>query len=297
MRGSQTNVYDRAVFRERYADFCWLFCDFAAGVAFAFVRRGFSKRGDLMLLNRLLPAAGVLASLVAAPSLAGATPITWGAATNISGDADVSTSGALVGAFNIGGQGVAATTVNGVVFSPFVLSGLSSTTGNFTFANAAGFGANNSTGGAGAPFTSLSAGYQALLSSVAGDFGTPSILTISGLTAGNTYQFQWWTSSSNVTGESTTATNVNSVSLSSNTGVAGTGVGQFALGTFVADVSGIETIAFTETAGSPDDFLNGFQLRAVAAPAAVPEPATMLLFGSGIAMVARRVRRQRRSNS
>jgi hypothetical protein len=155
----------------------------------------------------------------------------------------------------------------------------------------------NATGGLGTPFTSLSAGYQALLSSVAGDFETPSILTISGLTAGNTYQFQWWTSSSNVTGESTTATNVNSVSLSSNTGVAGNGVGQFALGTFVADGSGIETIAFTETAGSPDDFLNGFQLRAVAAPTAVPEPATMLLFGSGIAMVARRVRRQRRSNS
>jgi len=250
-----------------------------------------------MLLNRLLPAAGILASLVAAPSLAGATPITWGAATNISGDADVSTSGSLVGAFNVGGPGVAATTVNGVVFSPFALSGLSSTTGNFTFTNASGFASNNGTGGASAPFTSLSAGYRALLSSVAGDFGTPSILTISGLTAGNTYQFEWWTSSSNVTGESTVATNVNSVSLSSNTGTAGGGVGQFAIGTFVADGSGIETITFTEGANSPDDFLNGFQLRAVAAPAAVPEPATMLLFGSGIAMVARRVRRQRRSNS
>jgi hypothetical protein len=55
-----------------------------------------------MKLTLLLTAACALA-VTSAPH---AAIITWGAATNISGDPDVSTNGTLVGAFNIGAPGV-----------------------------------------------------------------------------------------------------------------------------------------------------------------------------------------------
>src|SRR5689334_1018572 len=118
-----------------------------------------------MFRRGLALALGVLA-LSLAPALANATPIAWGAATNIAGDADVSTSGTLVGAFNLGGPGVASTTVNGVLFSALPVTGSSVTSGQFTFANAGGFGSNNATGSPNPPFTSLSAAYRTLLSSV-----------------------------------------------------------------------------------------------------------------------------------
>ena len=245
-----------------------------------------------MLSKRFLPAV-TLAALVIAPASAFASSITWGAATNISGDADVSTTGALVDAFNIGGSGVGGTTVNGVLFSPFALGGTSATTGNFTFTmNAGGFGTNSSTGSANAPFASLSAGYQTLLSSAESVIPS-SVLTMTGLTAGDTYAFEWWANySATGSNQGTTATNGNAVSLALNTGAAG-GLGQFAIGTFTADGTGTETVTFGPNSGFY--MLNGFQLRDVAGSAAVPEPATLLLLGTGLAAVARRVRRQRRS--
>ena len=70
-------------------------------------------------------------ALVLLPQFGSAALITWGSATTISGDTDVSTSGTLVGAFNIGGTGVPSTTVNGVTFQSFAVG---STTGG-TVAN------------------------------------------------------------------------------------------------------------------------------------------------------------------
>src|SRR5438105_4408842 len=75
-----------------------------------------------------------------------ASSITWGSATNITGDSNVSTGGTLVGAFNIGGPGVGSTTVNGVMFAPFALSGTTSTSGNFTFAMPTSSVSTNSAG-------------------------------------------------------------------------------------------------------------------------------------------------------
>ena len=46
-------------------------------------------------------------------------PITWGSATNISGNSDVSTSGTLMYAYNIGGAGVSSATVNTVTFASY----------------------------------------------------------------------------------------------------------------------------------------------------------------------------------
>ena len=50
------------------------------------------------------------------------------------GETDVTNTGTLVGAFNIGAVGVSPTTVNGVTFAPFEVLGQGSgtTVGNFT---------------------------------------------------------------------------------------------------------------------------------------------------------------------
>ena len=99
---------------------------------------------------------------------------------------------------------------------------------------------------------------------------------MSGLTVGAKYEFEWWTNDSNGFQFVTTATAVNSVSLTTNTTGADGGVGQFAIGTFTADASS-ETITFSS---SLQDIISGFDLRETAA---VPEPGTLLLLSSGLA--------------
>ena len=210
---------------------------------------------------RIRPA--VLPALLAGLLLAAAAPargasITWGAAQNISGDTDVSTTGTLVGAFHVGGQGVATTTVNGVTFQAFALSGKSTTSGNFTFSDTALLVGANGAGSANAPFTNLSASYQALLSTTGGGLNVTQLLTMSGLTIGRTYQFEFWDNfSPGSSAGNTTALAGNSVNVSSNTTNANGGLGQFAIGTFTADAT---SEAITFSASNTVD-LNAFQLR------------------------------------
>lgn len=188
----------------------------------------------LRSVRLLAPMLCALLGVVAVASPAHAGIITWGAPTNISGDTDVSTNGTLVGAFNIGGPGVGSTTVNGVTFTGLALTGSSVTSGAFTFTIPTGFASSNSVGSALPPFSTLSAPYQGLLSSAAGDFSTPFTLTMSGLTVGQQYEFEWWFNFSSGLSSPTTAAAGNSVTLNSNTtGLAG-GLGQFAIGTFTA---------------------------------------------------------------
>ncbi len=218
-----------------------------------------------------------LATLLGGAGGVKAAPINWGPATNITGDTDVSRAGTLLGAFNIGGPGVGSTTVNGVTFTGLGLSGTSVTSGNFTFSLPTGWTGNNNEGGSGSPpFSNLSASYQTLLNSQAGDFSTPATITISGLVPGHTYQFEWWNDvGSGFPAYVTTATAGNSVSLLSNTsGGAFGGLGQFAIGTFTAD-STTETITFS---GPVQDTLNGLEFREVTA---VPEPTSLALLGLG----------------
>ena len=214
-----------------------------------------------------------IVGLMAATSQA--SVLTWGAPQNISGDTDVSTTGALVGAFNVGITGVANTTVNGVTFNGLDLTGNNVTSGNFNLTIASSFAGNNSVGSANPPFSSLSATYQSLLGSEAGDFTTPMTLTMSGLSPGSSYQFQWWKNVSNgFEAHTTTATAGNTVGLLSNTSAgASGGIGQYAIGTFVADGSGVQTISF---GGTLQDTINGFQLRVV------PEPTTLVLAALGL---------------
>jgi hypothetical protein len=243
------------------------------------------------LFNVLLTLAGSLALTGAAHAAA----ITWGSATNISADSDVSTAGTLVGAFNVGGGGVASTTVNTVLFTGFAVSGNTSSSGNFTLSSASGLQSNNSVGGGGsAPYSNLSSPYQVLVSSLMGNTSSSANFTLamSGLTTGDTYQFEWWSNDSNGFGANfTTASAGNSVTLNSAT-VAGTGgLGQFAVGTFVADISAAQQVTFTSGGGpTPQLLLNGFQLRDLGAT--VPEPSTAL-FGVAMLGVCAAARRRR----
>ena len=221
--------------------------------------------------RRALLAAATLA--LATASTSSAAVVNWGAATNIAGDSDVSTAGSLVGAFNLGGAGVLNTTVNGVVFNALALSGNNVTSGNFNLATAGTFASDNAVGSGSAPFSNLSAPYQSLLSTTAGaGLGGTFTLTMNALTLGTNYQFQFWVNDSIAGQFNTTATAGNSVTLVDNVSQLGGGTGQFAIGTFIASGAS-QSITFTTTTTLQT---NGFQLRALPAAVAVPEPGSAL---------------------
>ena len=98
---------------------------------------------------------------------------------------------------------------------------------------------------------------------------------MSGLAAGQTYQFQWWSNGSVApfANDLTTATAGNSVVLNLNTSGATGGLGQFATGTFVADGTNTQIITFSNNNFAAID---GFQLRNLSPASAVPEPGSAL---------------------
>ena len=203
--------------------------------------------------KRLIPLLEILEDRLA-PS------INWTAPQNISSDSDVNTNGTLVDAWSLGPTGVANTTVNGVTFTGIAAIGTSVSDGTFQLTTSVGFSSSSGGGSTSAPFANLSAPYQALLSNNVGA-PNPITLTMSGLTTGHQYEFEWWSNVSSVSANSsTTASDGTGVTLGTNpSGVVG-GVGQFAVGTFTA-ASGSETVAFS-SAGN----MNGFQPRNVTGP-------------------------------
>ncbi len=74
---------------------------------------------------------------------------------------------------------------------------------------------------------------------------TPMTLTMAGLTVGQSYEFQCWTNTSGPTAITNTATAGNSVMLDANTTDANGGLGQFAIGTFIADNTVSQVISFS----------------------------------------------------
>jgi hypothetical protein len=212
---------------------------------------------------------------------ASAAVIAWGMPTNVSGTGDVSTLGTVIEAVNPGANSSgfgASVVVNGVTFDAWLPVGTTTTStgGHFTLTSAAGHLIQSYDGfgspGA-APFSTLPASYQTLLGygdysqnqSNANDFTGGMTLTLSGLTVGNAYQFQWWANDSRpfATGPITATTGATGVSLDVNTTDAAGGTGQFAVGTFVADAV-TQTITFSTTGNG--NVQNGFQLRAVPEP-------------------------------
>jgi len=242
-------------------------------------------------VTRSIRSSFLAASILALASASHAATVTWGAATGITGDSDVSTAGTLVGAFDIGATGVGNTNVNGTTFTALTVTGTSVTSGNFNLTGPGLLGLNNLTS-ANAPFNNLSASYQALLSTIGATGGSPFTLTMSGLVTGQTYQFQWWYNDSAITSTfNTTASAGNSVTLQSNPSLVGGGLGQFATGTFVADGTNTQVITFTTTNNGG---INGFQLRSLSAASAVPEPgsalAGMLALGACVSVLVKRNR-------
>ncbi len=230
----------------------------------------------------------VAASLLslAVSSISSAAVINWGSAQTISGDGDVSTTGSLLYAYNLGTSAVQATTVNGVTFAPFIFpdyysSSTSATTGSVTFTESPGllFG-TAALGTAAAPYANLSSNYRTLLDSAGGASTQLTITcTLGGLTIGQHYELQWWTSNAasvyspgGYPSVSTQASATNQITLDDNVTNSDGGLGQFASGFFMAD-STTQTLTFEGVGreGNNDPLINAFQVRSIPEPSSVPE--------------------------
>ena len=229
-----------------------------------------------------------------------AAPIVWATPTTISGDTDISTLGSLVAAYNIGrtadngNPAVSSTTINGVTFLPFAVQsfqgGNPTTVGNFSISETPGqlFSDNTAFGSTSAPFTNLSAGYQTLLQSGVSSATSSTItLTMNNLTLGQTYQYQWWANTSGpnaAASDFVTALAGASVTLRPNVTGTNGGVGQYVIGTFVAD-SATQTVSYDGVTSRVGPLINGFQLRTVSG-AGAPEPGSIFLCVFGAAGAA-----------
>lgn len=224
-----------------------------------------------------------------------AASIDWGlGARQITGDSDVDATGTILAAYNFSGTGPVV--INGVTFqnvlSPDFENNAPSVTvgagpGSVTISSSTLYSAE-AFQSFGNPYDSLSAPYRALLdSAVWNDSGLDRSITftITGLTPGQTYRIQLWSNDSREYGEfrSTTYTAGQFVTLDQNTGPAWGGLGEYALGTFVAD--GTTQTFVGDSAGSTN--LNGLVI------AAVPEPG-ITGAAMGLALLAFLARRRSR---
>jgi len=209
-----------------------------------------------------------LGTLTTLPRRAAASAITWGTPQTIAADTDISTAGVLLGAFDFN----TGATVNTVPFKAYSLG-----TPNFTL-SPVDTGVNEDS--ATPPFGSLSPAYHSILRASDGNDAGPLVLTMTGLTPGSNYEFEWWLNATNANSGvfNSTATAGNSVTLVSNTTRQDGGVGQFAIGTLTADLSGQQSITFTGT-GSWQ--ITAFELRQL--PVSVPEPNGLSVFLLGLA--------------
>jgi len=208
-----------------------------------------AKRG----MNSLVCAVGTLLAV----SSAHAAPITWGTATTISADANVSTTGTFRYAYH---WNTGNTTVNGVTFT-----GTTSTTTGGSDVDLVGFDSpHNAFTSTANPFNNLSTAYKATLVGSPYNSGATATVTLKNLTIGNQYAVQVWIEDPRAAGGTRTATLTssggNSVVLDYNSTNGEGGVGQYSIGTFTANAV---TQTFTiGTAASAQ--LNALQVREVA---------------------------------
>ena len=189
-----------------------------------------------------------IAAWCAGSSSAHATPITWGAAHDLTGASDVLNTGSPVYAYAISTD-VGPRTVNGVTFA----------VGNI---NGGGTNVTISGGQAAGAYFPLSspAGYQGILrGAVFANSGSGAAMTVTlkNLVIGQQYAVQVWSSNVDYGGTPTTYDGAVSLALAP--------TGQYAIGTFTADAT---TQAIQLTANNIQ--LNAVQLRTVPAPGTPP---------------------------
>jgi hypothetical protein len=218
---------------------------------------------------------------------ANAAQIAWQPVQNIAGASDVSTAGTYFGSWAPANVSLA---VNGVTFQANDLP--SFTIDSWFQGNYNGFGSPNTS----------DANYNTLLSSAHfSSDGTGGSFSWDGLTVGHTYQVQLWTEDTRNIGKRRWE-NIYEV----NYGDSGTSgalnfpadgtspVGQFDLGTFVADAS-TQRIAFEtwcNVGGGQCAQVNLFQVRDLTD---VPEPSSLALLLAGGLGLLRSFRRQGRA--
>lgn len=208
--------------------------------------------------------------------------INWGTATNISTDTDVATNGA---AFDAATFSTGATTVNGVTFNP-----LNVNIGTSHVTDASGDISVQYTGGviSPTPYTGGSTNYNHILNSASYSFNGPfspgpppagnAVITLSNLTAGDTYQVEAWAIDLNGGDVNTTSALLSGAS----GGVTlAPPTGQYVIGTFTA--TGTNSISFTDGTTKTYAILNDISIRDISA---VPEPSAWALMLGGIAGLA-----------
>ncbi|MCW1924455.1 autotransporter-associated beta strand repeat-containing protein [Luteolibacter arcticus] len=231
--------------------------------------------------NRFIALLPLLAQAPAAwaASINFATPVT------VAGDADVSTTGTFLYAYNWANS---TRTVNGVTFTGISSNTTVGTNLTLTQWGNVNTGAFNSGSN---PFNSLSSSYKGMLvgsafnNSVSGNVGTNTV-TLNNLIAGHQYAVQFWVGDARGSTRSETLSSVggNSVSLAFTTPTSAGGAGQYTIGTFTADAA---TQAFTVTAtGGSIPQMNALQVRDLGIPGVTqaaafsPDAGTYVAYGA-----------------
>ena len=244
-----------------------------------------------------LKRSSVLLAAIAAMGFASwtnAAVITFGPPTTFSGDSDISNPAGSSVISAITYDGTNGTTVNGVTFTDLNGGASPITSGNTKLATSGGGNLNNGSpspgagtyGSTSAPFASLSAGLKSLLGNGVYNDGQNFTLTYTGLTIGQAYQFESLVNDSRgpYSGRSQTITSGggNSATLHYASAAGAGQVGQYTIGTFVAD-STTQVISYTST---------NAQLNATILEAVTPEPASLSLLALASAGLLTRRRRR-----
>jgi hypothetical protein len=242
-------------------------------------------------MNARIFGAQILAVVMAVGS-AGVTKaagVSWGPATLIAADSDVVNSGLSYGALNFVNAGTGSVTVNGVTFTNVVPTGSNFTSGVFTVQAAVG-GFNGTANGSGAPpFSGLSAAYRSLLGTQLTANGALTVTTIGfgGLKVGDSYRVQIWSSNPTPGTDTVTVDGVRTLR-DNTTGVDG-GLGEYTIGTFVADNT-FQNVFLIGNAGSS---VAAVSVRAYPAP----EPLSMAAAAAAAVVGAMGLRRRRPATS